>query len=61
MYYIVERTDQGGGYLTPPGSEHSYTDNVLYAQMFTSKTNAKAQCCENERVVTLESLLLPSS
>lgn len=52
--YLVKRTDQGGGYLTPPGSQHSYSQSLRQARTFLTREAAEAECCENERAVALE-------
>lgn len=54
LIYLVKRIDQGGGYLTRPGSEHSYSKSLRAARRFPTYEAAKAACCENERVTTLE-------
>jgi hypothetical protein len=54
-YYVVKRTDQRGGYLTPPGSLRSYTTNLHNARRFNSAEEAKAECCpENEIAVKVD-------
>lgn len=55
--YLIKRTDQGGGYLTPSGSQHSYTKKLDGAMFFKSESEAHAQCAENERVVPLASVV----
>lgn len=56
--YIVIRTDQGGGYLAPAGSHHSYTKSLTRARTFASKEAAEAECCENERVARVDDLMI---
>ena len=59
--YVLERTDQGGGYVTPRGSSHSYTKDLRCAMVWTTREEAEAdRCVENERVVDLAELLRPS-
>lgn len=54
-YYVVKRTDQRGGYLTPPGSVRTWTMNLLNARRFSSEEEAKAECCpENEIAVKID-------
>jgi hypothetical protein len=48
---VIKRTDQSGGYLARPGSQHSYTRKLEHAQTFPTREAAQAQCCENERPV----------
>ena len=48
--YIIRRTDQGGGWMAPPGSLHSYTGDPLKAQRFASYDAAKAYCCPDNEV-----------
>jgi len=53
-FYVIKRLDQGGGYVTPPDSDRSYTQNPLKARRFHTYEEAKRDCCEgNERVVTI--------
>lgn len=54
MKYVLQRTDQGGGYVTKPGSEKSYSPRLQDARLFDSREAAKADSCENERVLSLE-------
>lgn len=52
IFYVIERVDQGGGFVTPPGSMHSYTKNLLKARRFQTFACADgARCVGNERVV----------
>jgi hypothetical protein len=46
-----------GRYVAPPGQEHSYTDKLEKARVFTVEKHARQNCCENETVVPLESVL----
>ncbi len=56
--YLIKRTDQGGGYVSVPGSKRSYTHCIEKAQVFLSKSVAENQRCkDNEIVVELEPLL----
>lgn len=56
--YLIKRTDQEGGYATPPGSKNSYTYYIEKAQIFLSRDVADSQRCkDNEIVVDLEPLL----
>lgn len=49
MSYILRRTDQGGGWVAPPGSRKSYTHNRDKAHRFATKEAAEAdRCVENE-------------
>ena len=58
MSYVIKRIDQGGGYLAPPGSRHSYTKSLANARAFSTREKAEAErCCENEVVVERESLM----
>lgn len=47
MIWIVRRTDQGGGYLQPPGSKNSYGP-ARTARRFRSEREAADECCDNE-------------
>jgi hypothetical protein len=51
--FAIERLDQGGGYVTPPGSSRSYTPNALHARIFPTEAAAERELCSNERVVYL--------
>lgn len=56
--YLIKRTDQGGGYVSTPDSEKSYTHRIENAQVFLSRSVADSQRCKgNEVVVELESLI----
>lgn len=56
--YLIERTDQGGGYVTPPGSLRSYTKDVTKARRYRTAEAAERDRCEgNERVVSLAQLV----
>lgn len=50
-YYVIKRTDQDGGYVTPPGSRRSYTQNIHEARYFKSKEFAEALRCEQNEIV----------
>jgi len=50
--YLIQRTDQGGGYVAQPGSKHTYTHDITQAQTFTTKEAADAQRCKgNEATI----------
>ena len=52
--YIIRRTDQGGGYVAPPGSKKAYTHQRLRARIFKTREAAEAdRCVENEVVEPL--------
>jgi len=58
MAYLIQRTDQGGGYVARPGSQSSYTRNVLAARRFATREEAEAQRCPgNERIVSLDDII----
>jgi hypothetical protein len=53
--YVIRRDD--GQYVTPPGSEKSYTADVTKARIFRSREEAKIELCPgNETVVPLLSV-----
>lgn len=61
--YVIERTDQGGGYVADANSTggSSYTLDVKLARRFSTYEKAKAESCQgNERVVPLDSLIRPA-
>ena len=48
-YVIVRRED--GKFVTPPGSEKSFTSNLQKARVYPNKSTAESDCCvENESV-----------
>lgn len=54
--YVIRRTD--GAFVTPSGSEHSYTWDLMNAQTFSSTEAATRHgVCSNESVVPIASLL----
>lgn len=54
-YYVIRRDD--GAFVSQPGSEHSYTKNLLNARLFRTKAEAEANLCPgNERVVRVADL-----
>jgi hypothetical protein len=57
MQFVIRRTDHDGGYVTRPGSAHSYTSKLQEARVYATKATARAECCENEIVLSLESAL----
>jgi hypothetical protein len=51
MPYILRRTDQGGGWVAPPGSHKAYTKKRENARRFPTREAAEADCCvENEAI-----------
>jgi len=56
MGYVIQRSD--GKYVTPPGSERSYTDRLQNARFFLRAEQAEREVCpDNERVVALDEIL----
>ena len=56
--YVLLRTDQSGGYVTPAGSHKSYTHDIAKAQTFTTREAAnKNRCIGNEIIILLTSIL----
>lgn len=55
--YVLVRTDQGGGYVARPGSQHSYTRRLEEAQTFPSREVAERGKCENEVARSVEEIL----
>lgn len=51
--WVLERTDQSGGYVTPRGSEKSYTPDKAAARRFSTRAEAEQESCGNERPVKL--------
>lgn len=58
MSYVLRRTDQGGGYVTKPGSGPSYTHDLRQARKYPTRREAEAdRCVENEVIEDLEHVL----
>lgn len=56
--YVIERTDQGGGFLTVRGSSSSYTKDLRQARTFHRREDAmKERCPGNEVVRSIDELL----
>lgn len=56
--YVIQRTDQGGGYLAPAGSHKAYTHDLAQAQTFATHASAdKDRCKGNEIIIPLFHLL----
>ncbi len=51
MKYVIRRTDQGGGYVAPPGSPKSYVRDKLKAQHFDSQDAAERERCVGNEVI----------
>lgn len=54
MRYVVKRVPDGA-YVARPDSLKSYTKYLQDARTYDTPEAAKRDCCENERVVTVES------
>lgn len=58
MNYVLQRTDQGGGYVAKPGQRSSYTHSIAKARKFATFREAdEARCPGNERVVHVNEVL----
>lgn len=57
MFYVIKRTDQGGGYVSKPGRSSSYTNTVKNMQKFPTEEAASKTCCENEIPVPIEHVI----
>lgn len=53
MAYLLRRTDQGGGYVAPPGSRKSYTSRAK-AQRFRTREAAESNRCPGNEVIEEE-------
>jgi len=52
--YVIERTDQGGGYVAQPGSRSSYTTDIRRARKWPTREAAERErCLGNEVVVSV--------
>jgi len=49
--YVIKRTDQGGGYLSEPGSKNAYTFSVNQVRLFPTKEAAELEKCPDNEVV----------
>lgn len=55
---IIERIDQGGGYVAKEGHATSYTRRIECARKFPTWEAAEAhRCPENERIIRLSEIL----
>ena len=52
--YVLWRTDQGGGWVRPPGSEKAYTRVLQNARVYGTREEAEGDACGNEQVQTVE-------
>ncbi len=51
MAFVIQRLDQGGGWVAPPGSLKSCTHDRAKARRFETREAAEAERCPgNERV-----------
>ncbi len=48
--FVIIRTDQSGGYLTPSGSDKAYTSKLEDARKFETRTEAESEQLGNETV-----------
>lgn len=51
MPYVLRRTDQGGGWVTRPGSRASYTRRLQDACTFLTRECAEANRCPGNEVI----------
>lgn len=51
MPYVLERTDQGGGFVTRPGSRGSYTRDLRFARVFATRAEADANRCPGNECI----------
>lgn len=51
MAFLLKRTDQGGGYVAPPGSAKSYTRSRAAARQFPTREAAEADRCPGNEVI----------
>lgn len=49
--YIIQRTDQWGGYVGRPGHKSSYVVDWRHARRFDTREEAEAQRCPGNEVV----------
>ena len=48
--YVIRRTDQGGGYVSKPGSKRSYTKKLEAARVYPTRSEADADRCPDNEV-----------
>lgn len=53
MSYVIKNIETGK-FVTPSGSEHSYTDRLEKARKYLTREAAQVLTCSNERVLSLE-------
>ena len=56
MRYVIKR-EEGGKMVSRPNSKNSYTNNLQDARVYTSRESAQIDCCGNEYVVDIDSML----
>jgi len=49
--FVIKRTDQGRGYVTPAGSRNSYTRYLQAARVFDTREAAERERCPDNEVV----------
>ena len=56
-YFVIKRTDQGGGYVLPNGCDDSYTKHLPRARRFRTVEEAERERCpENEIILSVETV-----
>lgn len=50
--FVIKRND--GKYVARLGRASSYTTQLQYARVFAASEDAKANCCDNEYVVSVD-------
>jgi hypothetical protein len=56
--YVIERTDQGGGYLAKEGNDKAFTRDVAKVRIFERREDAERERCKgNEVVICLRDFL----
>lgn len=55
--YVIRRVDKHGDFVAKPGSGYSYTRKLEQARIFQSREAADKECCGNEVVVAVDSIL----
>lgn len=58
MSFVLQRTDQGGGFVAQDGSGQTYTHSIRLAKKYSTREAADAdRCPDNEVVVDVLELL----
>lgn len=57
MNYVIQKIDDPRKFVRPPGEKYAYTTDINRAVKYASRKEAEGNCCGNERVVPMESVM----